>query len=394
MRQFTKAYRHTGRSSLQALTLLLISLLAASALWACAAGDGDDDESGGTNPDTGASSFTLAASVDSRGQALVSFSLPSDTTKFSVTAEVPSANGVRFTDLSDEDGTDYLGGSREEISLSTSELPYLNSANAPSRDVDPTVDASKRFTATAVASGVRDGQTMTFSINAKSDTNFASGRMHVNVFYVGDVGQDATTKGAIQTAIQGFRNIFSQSANITLDVSEIDVDGPIVLPLPIDGNSFYLSATRGAFSPAVNIFVGGDLEGSSGDLLGIAGGIPGPANPSPRSGVSISITTGAGPDGRYSDEDLRILGETLAHESGHFMGLFHPVDFSGDVVVDSDPLDDTPSCTVFLDCVSNANLAGNLMFATPVASGSGTFVEQNNLSSQQRGVLNRYIVVD
>ena len=126
MRQFTKAYRHTGRSPLQAITLLLISLLAASALWACAAGDGNDDESGGTNPDTGASSFTLAASVDSRGQALVSFSLPSDTTKFSVTAEVPSANGVRFTDLSDEDGPYYLGCSREEISLSTPELPYLN----------------------------------------------------------------------------------------------------------------------------------------------------------------------------------------------------------------------------------------------------------------------------
>ena len=387
--------RHnTKRNPLQALALLFFALLAASALWACAAGDGNDDEGGGTDPDTGASTFTLAASVDSRGQALVSFSLPASTTKFSVTAEVPTANGVRFTDLSDEDGTDFLGGSREEISLATSELPYLNSANAPSRDVDSSIDASKRFTATAVANGVRDGQTMTFTVNAKAGTNFASGRMHINVFYVGDVGQDTTTRTAIQTAIQGFRDIYRNSANISLDVSEIDIDGPIVLPLPIDGNSFYLSATRGAFSPAVNIVVGGDLEGSSGDLLGIAGGIPGPANPSPRSGVSISITTGAGPDGRYSDEDLRILGETLAHESGHFMGLFHPVDFSGDVVVDSDPLTDTPSCTVFLDCVSNSNLASNLMFATPVASGSGTFVPQGSLSSQQRGVLNRYIVVD
>ena len=105
----------------------------------------------------------------------------------------------------------------------------------------------------------------------------------------------------------------------------------------------------------------------------------------------MSLITGAGPDGVYSESEINVLAETMAHEVGHFMGLFHPIELEGG---DSDPLTDTPTCSSPIECETNPALAMNLMFPTPVADSSGGVLRQNQISGQQRGVLNRYIAVD
>ncbi len=383
---FPKLFKHGAQV---ALAILLCTFIVA-----CQAGDGDETDDG-TDPIDGSSNFTLSGTVDDNGRARVSFNVPGDTTKFSVVAEISRAGQVRFTDVSDDEGNDYLFPGRDFVSLGGEPLEFLNVVNVPSRDIDPPVDASRKFSATAVATGLNSGDTITFTINAKADTNLATGRLKVNIFYVGEVGQDASAKAAIAGAMGTFQHIYRDAAAVAVEITEINIDGPTVVPSPFDGDSFYLSASRTASSPAVNIFVGGDIEGASGgDLLGISGGIPGPGIPTRRSGVAISLVGGAGPDGRFSDEDLRVLGETMAHESGHFAGLFHPVDFSGQSVDGEDPLSDTPVCSVLFDCASNTNLITNLMFATPVSDGNGGLIPQDQLSPQQRAVVNRYAVVD
>ena len=119
-------------------------------------------------------------------------------------------------------------------------------------------------------------------------------------------------------------------------------------------------------------------------VLGLAGGIPGPLTPTGSTGVAVNLGEGAGRDGRYDAMETRLLGETLAHEVGHFLGLFHPMELpeSGEAIEHWDSFDDTPDCLRFDVCV--ANLGDNLMFPSPVCQGDCTeFVAQTALTDTQ-----------
>ena len=110
--------------------------------------------------------------------------------------------------------------------------------------------------------------------------------------------------------------------------------------------------------------------------------------PTPRSGVLISADLAAGPNGEFSPEERRLLAETMAHEVGHYLGLFHPVETTWETW---DVLDDTPTCDDEFECVEE--LGGNLMFPFPVCAGF-TCTPQENITEDQRTVLNRYVGVD
>ncbi len=385
------------------LLLLLCATLAGALIFlgiGCAVGGGDNDDDD-EDITVGEGVFRLSAVTDARGSATVSFGLPDGTTKFSITAEITDDDLlVRFIDLVSGAGTDYLSPSGRQLSFADTFSSFINVASVPSRSVDPGVVNGERYTATieiedAFGTSV-EGEDVTFEVVSKIDPGLDGGRLRVNVYYVGDVGQDQVTKSTVRAAFDTFRSIFAGSAGISVEISEFDIDGPVVLPLPVTGDRFYLSASGRGPNPAVNIFIGGDVDarGISGEVLGVAGGIPAPPNPSERSGLAVSIFAAAGPDGIFSGEDVRLLGETMAHESGHYAGLFHPVDFSGSSVVETDPLDDTPSCGFITECISNRSLTENVMFASPVADGSGGFIPQTNLTQEQRSVINRYIVTD
>ncbi|RDV37753.1 hypothetical protein DV096_11575 [Bradymonadaceae bacterium TMQ3] len=86
----------------------------------------------------------------------------------------------------------------------------------------------------------------------------------------------------------------------------------------------------------VNVFLIDDfaVEDSPG-LLGISAGLPGAAglHASPASGLVFS-TAGLG-------EDNATIGQILAHEVGHYLGLRHTTEHLGSA---QDPITDTPSC--------------------------------------------------
>lgn len=382
------------------LLLLLAALLLSALGLGCAVGGGDNDDED-ADVTTGEGVFRLTATTDARGTATVSFGLPDGTTKFSITASIDDDDlFIRFIDLVSGAGTDYLSPSGRQLSFADTFSSFINVASVPSRDDDPGIVNGERYTAvieleddfgTAV-----EGETIDFEVVSKIDPGLDGGRMRVNVYFVGDVGQDQVTKSTVRAAFDTFRSIYQNAAGVSLDISEFDIDGPVVLPLPVLGDDFYRSASGRGPNPAVNIFIGGDVDagGISGEVLGVAGGIPAPPNPSERSGLAVSIFAAAGPDGIFSAEDVRLLGETMAHETGHYAGLFHPVDFAGSSVTNTDPLDDTDSCGFLTECIANGSLAANLMFASPVADGNGSFIAQNQLSQDQRSVINRYIVTD
>ena len=79
-------------------------------------------------------------------------------------------------------------------------------------------------------------------------------------------------------------------------------------------------------------------------ILGIAGGIPGiPFEQGTNaSGVAVTALDLA--------QDPRAVGRTMAHEGGHWLGLWHTTEQNGQM---HDPLSDTPECSASRDADSN-----------------------------------------
>ena len=136
----------------------------------------------------------------------------------------------------------------------------------------------------------------------------------------------------------------------------------------------------------INLFFIEDFTGSDAGILGISSGIPGSLG---IAGNYNGVLNGM--DGHLINGslDIQLLGETAAHEMGHWLGLFHTTESNGTVF---DPLDDTPECPI-----SNAlfsffgvqpsdceELDGtNLMFWT----GSET-IDQSTLTPNQVHIVN------
>ncbi len=88
--------------------------------------------------------------------------------------------------------------------------------------------------------------------------------------------------------------------------------------------------------------------------FGLAAGVPGPNGVlgTSWSGVVLSVDTHLSADGTTIEAAL--LGETLAHELGHQLGLFHTTELEGR---EHDPLDDTPECSASRDVDGDGELS-------------------------------------
>lgn len=82
--------------------------------------------------------------------------------------------------------------------------------------------------------------------------------------------------------------------------------------------------------------------------LGQSGGIPGPPSyPGlPHGGVAVALA--------YLDDDVSVFATTMAHEGGHYMGLFHTTEQDGKSY---DPLLDTPQCPASMDSNGDGHLS-------------------------------------
>jgi hypothetical protein len=156
----------------------------------------------------------------------------------------------------------------------------------------------------------------------------------------------------------------------------ITMNGPTYYDLP-DAQTTYATGVNvdlsGACSPlaqllknakpgnTLNIFLVSRLTSSDGNTVGIDGTIPGPASigGTVASGAAVSaedlrtnggtaVCTGGTP--RYTACGADAVAYAIAHEAGHFMGLYHTTERSG---LDFDPLTDTAEC----QCASCATLA-------------------------------------
>ncbi|MEM6926414.1 MAG: hypothetical protein AAF602_05770 [Myxococcota bacterium] len=136
------------------------------------------------------------------------------------------------------------------------------------------------------------------------------------------------------------------------------------------------------------------MDPDIGEIVGLAGGIPGAASATPRSAVQVSTLGAAGTDGRFDGDDIRLLAETMAHETAHYLGLFHPVEAiaRGTPWSVFDALSDTPRCGSRRTC--ETRLGSNLMFPFPVCEPGASCDPQEVLTEEQATVMQRYVGVD
>lgn len=329
----------------------------------------------------------------SRGTARVRIPVEDADTSLLITAQIDAPNAAHIRSLAAPDHTEVFR------STDWNDSPYnktnggflstVASLNWPIAASDPglepgdwelelgVVDADMRYTQADVA----------IDVLLKQDAALDTGALQVAVVFTDGAEEDEEVRDAVNGAKQRWAQIYAANGIDVAFEQDVGYDGSALQAPALAVEEAYAVIAARTGLPHVNLVVSEDIVDFQ-DVYGIAGDIPGPLVPSTRSAVQVSLLEAAGTDGHFSDDDIRLLGETMAHESGHFLGLFHPVeaDWAG-----WDVLDDTPECDSTRTCIDE--LSTNLMFPVTVCAG-GTCIEQSDVTAEQREVVQRYTGVE
>ena len=204
--------------------------------------------------------------------------------------------------------------------------------------------------------------------------------VNVEIVFVGvdeiDSGLTATAaeeSETVQGVIASLGDLWSGLGVSVGTVTYEDFSGDTASFTTIEGDEEFGNLLRTATNDAaITFFFVQDIEfGDGASVLGLSGGPPGMATHSgtSKSGVVVNVA-----DIASSPDEVSLI---MAHEGGHFMGLFHTTeqDLSG-----SDPLGDTPECSNDSDgsgTLSSAECEGdgaeNVMWPTAQTGTATTF---------------------
>jgi len=211
--------------------------------------------------------------------------------------------------------------------------------------------------------------------------------LDLDLYYVGGRGlrpEGVRGPAGLAPSVDALESILAVAAIALGEVRQHDVVGGLLGRHSVierapngayDELSELFALTAGAPSPSVSVFLVRSIDGA----IGFSGGVPGPAGITGSDGSGIAIGLDLLPT-------LSALDTVLAHEVGHYLGLFHTTEPAGLVL---EPLSDTPACSRDRDADGNGILtaeecagagADNLMFWA--TSGEA-------LSEQQMDVLGR-----
>jgi hypothetical protein len=215
----------------------------------------------------------------------------------------------------------------------------------------------------------------------------------LNFYFVGVDGLDSTTAesdAAFQAILAAVSDIYGGIGLGVRAITYNDVTGADADTYGVIDSDAELAAMY-QLSPSdpnvsINLFLVNDIAtgGSGFSVLGLAGGVPGPPvlQGTSRSGVAINmgnyLAAVAGGDTMMIEEASQELEIIIAHETGHFLGLYHTVERNGAMldgdIHGEDPLADTPVCADSADTDMDGVLdptecagqgAENLMFWSP-----------------------------
>ncbi len=169
----------------------------------------------------------------------------------------------------------------------------------------------------------------------------------INIWLIHVAGVDAENAG-VNTEFKPVLNAFRQSletAGVTVDTMNfIDASSENRQRYGVvDGMAEYremLAISSMVDNNWPNVFLVKNFSGDLAGILGLASQIPGPPGLQGTGFSGVAVATD------YYEYFPRIIGLAMAHELGHWLGLFHPTEYDGHF---HDALDDTPECVAELD---------------------------------------------
>jgi hypothetical protein len=338
----------------------------------------------------GARHLAIRVSSGVEGTASVKLPVESGETAMILTAQVTDPNAVHVRTLTDPNGVVVFDAFQwNDSAYSKTNAGFVSgvvSLNWPVQIGDPGLVPGKWVADLGVVDENQKYVAAPVSVDAvlKRDVPVGSGALTVSIVYTNGLESDQDLLDAVDAAKDLWQALY---AEMGVDVRfQTFAYGSGDLQPPAVGDPGYESIALDTAPRSIDLVISPEIVGYD-QIFGIAGDIPGPLVPTPRSAVQVAARLAAGVDGKFSAEEIRLLAETMAHESGHYLGLFHPVESTWDAW---DSLDDTPDCTSKPDCEDA--LGTNLMFPYPIC-GVATCTAQDELTHEQGGVTNRNVAV-
>lgn len=173
------------------------------------------------------------------------------------------------------------------------------------------------------------------------------GRLDLNLWFAG-LSVNATGAGTdpkLQAALAELRRIYATSGVTLGTVSYFDVPvaqaAAFAVIDTVEGKDSELrrlfELSLGAPNTALNFFLVKEIKGGGFGftILGIAGGIPGIPFEQGTNASGVAVTA------LNLEQSPASVARTMAHEGGHWLGLWHTTEQNGQL---HDPLSDTPEC--------------------------------------------------
>jgi hypothetical protein len=341
------------------------------------------DSAGNVSNSLTITSFTVSTvsettqTLGNDGYLTGSFVVPNDGISFLLSTFSDNNSLVGFYSLTDPDGTNIL---------SSSSALYNRGTTAGYGYANVLVPQSPSFSAKAGTWTFINSANDRVKLVMRSDSTPSNATIVVQPYITG------TTWSAsdISEALGIMSNIYAKNGiNLKINSTITISDSQYASVSGTATNSTTSALVSKGSTDTVNLFFVEDL--SSGSYLGVATGIPGSMKMANSWNGVLNFLT---PHATGSTLNSQLLGETVAHEMGHQLGLFHTSESVGTVF---DILSDTPECAISRDSDSSGKVSAeecdgyggdNLMFWTAWSSSSqAAGKKQETLSSYQQYVL-------
>ena len=339
-----------------------------------------------TSSDNTTSSFSVSEITQTTGNGykIGSFVVPSNGLSFTLSIFSDNNSLVYFASLTDPDASNLLDNtSTPNIYAQTSGFGALSYGGG-----SMLVPYSSSFSAKAGTWSFIASNNDRVYLGLRTGSTPSSTTISIQPYITG------TTWSAsdISAALTVMSNIYSTNG-ITLTIKDtITISESQYSTI---SSSFSNSTTSAIISQGstdtVNLFFVEDQLSGESAAYGVSGGLPGPTGiASSWNGVLNFLTAHA----TGTTLNTQLLGETAAHEMGHWLGLYHTSESTG---TSFDPLSDTAECPISRDNDSDGKVypeecdgygADNVMFWTAWSTSSqAAGKKQETISSEQKYVL-------
>jgi hypothetical protein len=345
-------------------------------------GDGGQDEAGVTFD-------RFTDETNNNGRLKVEVDVPDGATSMQITGQ--SGQYVGFEELVAPDGETVLYwedwyDSPYSLTYAIYGFDKVTALSWPPRDVDRELEPgtwTAWISVTDYNFFYQPDEPVDITIATKRDRDFSEGKVGVQIVYADGVKRDDDVVAAIEEAVERWRDVWA-GIGIELDEYYTGSDLDPQLGFTYSGTDEIEDLVKDKGEGHLQLIVGESVRNEE-YTLGVSAGIPGTIDATPNTFVVLSWLAHAGPDAAFDDEEIRLMGETMAHETGHYTGLFHPVEQGYERW---DSLDDTPDCGGYRAC--EEDLGKNLMFPYSLCDFSGC-VAQGQLTDQQAAVVNQFV---